>query len=79
MGRLAIMPSSVNDRDRIEEMLLALQSGRVAFVGAVMRLRYTADTGHARVLRRVVVAYLRLQRLSEAAAELLDATTDLSM
>jgi hypothetical protein len=79
MGRLAVTPSSANDRDRIEDMLLDLQSGRVAFIGAVMQLRYTADPGQPRVLRRAVVAFLRLQRLSQAAAELLDATTDLSM
>jgi hypothetical protein len=76
MGPLAsISYASTDDQhDQIDAMLIALQSGRIAFVSAIMRLRFEPQTDHHRVIRRAVVTFLRLQRLSEAAAELLDAT-----
>jgi hypothetical protein len=56
----------------LESMLLTLQSARIEFVGAIMQLRYEPEAAHKRILRRTVVAFLKLQRVSEAAAALLD-------
>lgn len=76
MGPLASMPYASTDdqRDQIDAMLIDLQSSRIAFVSAIMRLRHEPHTHHHRIIRRAIVTFLRLQRLSEAAAELLDAT-----
>jgi len=80
MGSLVETPSVSSDevRDQIDVMLVALQSSRVALVSTIMRLRYPPYAGHHRVIRHAVIAFVRLQRLSEAAAELLDVNADFS-
>jgi hypothetical protein len=60
--------------NQLDSMLLTLQSARIAFVGYVMQLRYAPEADHSRLLRRALIAFLRLQRLIDAAAAVLDAT-----
>lgn len=68
-------PASVGDqREQIDAMLIEVQSARIAFVSAIMRLRHEPKSHHRRIIRRAVVTFLRLQSVSEAAAEFLDAT-----
>ena len=69
------MSTTANSSDHavpLESMLITLQSARIKFVGAIMQLRYEPETAQNRILRRAIVAFLRLQQVSEAAASLLD-------
>lgn len=64
--------SGNNQPDPFECMLIDLQSARISFVSAVMQFRFAPAKEHKRLTRRATVAFLRLQRLTEAAANLLD-------
>jgi len=73
MRPLASMPqaSKEDQRTQIDMMLMELQSGRIALVSAIMQFRHEPQTLDRRMIRRALVSYLRLQKLTEAAAKLL--------
>ena len=78
MGRLVAaeaepssdLPPEEARTQSLEAMLLSLQAGRVAFESAVMQLRYAPAAKPRRMYRHIVIAFLRLQRLTDVAERL---------
>ena len=73
MRPLGPIPHASDDdrRKQVDTILVELQSGRIALVSAIMRFRHEPQTHHRRMIRRAVVSFIRLQKLTEAAATFL--------
>jgi hypothetical protein len=59
------------ERERLETLFFELQRERIALTGAIMSLRGESRPGRARIVMRVMVALLRLQRANRSAAAVL--------
>jgi hypothetical protein len=59
------------ERERLETLFFELQRERIALTRAIMSLRGESRLGRARIVMRVMVALLRLQRANRSAAAVL--------